>query len=231
MKKTIYLAPNRRNRRIADKAKASGKKHVAAIVLMSSPVVIHTVTAVLDMPNAYGDRKQRCEEIITAVTGNTYVTVPAPVLTQTNTDYVAYSTAASSSIKESTFRLINNDLKGIMSLFQSAANDDPANAETIVLSGKFKVKKITLNQKHEFELHNGILSGTIHLNAPGGGSYTCHDWEYSPDGITFTKMTPTIPAETDMIGLTPGEYAHFRHRLITKDGPEGWSQVEKIMVN
>jgi hypothetical protein len=99
----------------------------------------------------------------------------------------------------------------------SAANADPENAETIILSGAFKVKKITLNQKHEFELHNGILSGTIHLNAPGGGNHTCHDWEYSADGVHFTKMTPTIAAETDMEGLTPGEYAYFRHRLITKD--------------
>jgi hypothetical protein len=76
----------------------------------------------------------------------------------------------------------------------SAANADPENAETIILSGAFKVKKITLNQKHEFELHNGILSGTIHLNAPGGGNHTCHDWEYSAHGVHFTKMTPTIAA-------------------------------------
>jgi hypothetical protein len=230
MKKTIYLASNRRNRRMAEKAHASKNKKVAVIVLMSSPVTIHAVTAVLDMPDAYGERLLRCTEIIAAVTSNANVTVPAPILDQTNTDYTNYSTAGSASVKNSTFRRINNDLKGIMSLFQSAANADTENAETIILSGKFRVKKITINQKHEFDVVNGVISGMMHLTAPGGDNHTCHDWEYSPDGIHFTKMTPTIGAETDISGLTPGQDAYFRHQLITKDGPEGWSQVIKEMV-
>src|SRR3954470_12075608 len=133
MKKKLHLLPNRHNRRMADRAKASGKKHLACIVLMSSPVVIHTITAVLDMPNAYGERKDRIDEIILAVTGNANVTVPAPVLVTANADNVLYKAANTSSLKESTFRPIHNDMKGIMSLFQTAANADPANAETIIL--------------------------------------------------------------------------------------------------
>jgi hypothetical protein len=54
-----------------------------------------------------------------------------------------------------------------MRLFQIVADNDPANSEVIILSGNFKVKKIALNQKHAFELSNGINSGTVDMEAEG----------------------------------------------------------------
>jgi len=229
MKKTIKLPGNRKNRRLAKRNNA--KKHSMQIfVLAAVTTPIHTITAVLDLPDDYANRILRFQEIITACTGNPNVTVPPATLTQANTDLKTYENATTAAARNTAFTPIHNDVKGIMSLFQTAANANVANAIVIIESGKFKVKTITPRQKQQFELHNGLVSGMVHLTAEGGGPHTCHCWRYSPDGTNFTIMIPTVEAHTDKDGLTPGVYAYFTHELITKDGPQGESQIEKIMV-
>jgi hypothetical protein len=123
-----------------------------------------------------------------------------------------------------------NALNAMMRLFQEAADADPENAIAIIESGAFKVKKVAIPQKHDFDATNNPVSGVIDLVAPGGGPRTCHDWMYSPDGTVFERMPPTVGAETHKSGLTPGQNAFFTHELITKDGPQGISQIIKIIV-
>ena len=229
MKKTVKLPSNRKNRRHA--ARNNSKKNSKQIfILVSMATPIHILTAVLDMPEDTGGRLIRIQEILTAVTDNAYVTVPPASLTQANTDFNAYKGAATASERNATFRPIHNDLKGIMSLFQSAADANSENGIVIIESGKFKVKKIALNQKHEFEALNGLVSGMVHLTAEGGPNHSCHDWYYSADGVAFERMLPTVDAHTDKGGLIPGEYAYFKHQLITSSGPQGESQIIRIMV-
>jgi hypothetical protein len=193
------------------------------------PVIIHQITAVLNMPDEYLEQIDRSQKIIAACTGNPYVTVPVATLTAAGTALTDFKSAPVSS-RTSALRTLRNALKAIMSLFQVAADAAPANAETIILSGNFKVKIIALNQKQTFVVENGINPGMIHLEGEAGPPHTCHDWNYSPDGINFTRMPPTVAAHTDKIGLTPGQYAYFTHELVTKDGGQGVSQIEKIMV-
>ena len=115
--------------------------------------------------------------------------------------------------------------------FQVAANKDPANAKVIIQSGNFHVKTITPRQKGDFILTNGTVSGTVVLAGPGAGhDDACHDWMYSADGITFEHMAPTIQARTTKTGLTPGQWAYFTHEIVSRDGGQGVSQIEKIMV-
>src|SRR5690349_17882778 len=102
-------------------------------------VTIHQITAVLDWPTEYAEQVKFSRKTIDMCTGNANVTVPPAMLAQANTDYTAFDTAATASDRKSTERPIHNDLKAIMSLFQIAANADPANAESIILSGNFKV--------------------------------------------------------------------------------------------
>ena len=229
MKKSIKLSYSRKNRRFVERNNAK-KNHRHIFILATMPAPIHVITAVLDVPTDYPSRLLRFQELINACTDNVYVTVPPTMLTQANTHFTAYKTAGTVAERDAAFRPIHNDLKGIMSLFQSAGDANPENAIVIIESGKFKVKQLTLSQKHQFELHNGLISGTVQLTAEGGPQRSCHDWYYSPDGITFTRMTPTVNADTDKAGLTPGEYAYFTHELITSQGPQGVSQIMRIMV-
>lgn len=194
------------------------------------PVTIHQVTAVLNMPDEYLAQGKHAADIIDASKASTYVTVPKPNLDAADEALANFQKAPTSKAREAALRPLRQALQGIMFYFQSAANADPANGEVIVESGGFKVKKITINQKHSFELSYGVNSGTINLDAEGAGQHACHDWMYSADGKTFAHMAPTVNAHTHMDGLTPGQYAYFTHEVVTKDGGQGVSQIESIMV-
>ncbi len=194
------------------------------------PVIIHQITAVLDMPDEYLAQGQHASDVITASTASTYVTVPPANLNIATKSLAIFQSATTSAERNAALRPLRQALQSVMSFFQSTANGDPANAEVIIESGGFKVKKIVPRQKQDFELSNGINSGTINLDAAGAGPHTCHNWMYSPDGVTFTRMMPTINAHTHMDALTPGQYAYFTHEVVNKEGGQGESQVEKIMV-
>ena len=194
------------------------------------PVTIHQITAVLDMPDDYLAQGKHASDIITASTGSTYVTVPPANLDAAGKALTTFQSAGTPAARKAAERPLRQALQAIMFFFQAAANADPANAEVIVESGGFKVKKISLNQKHSFQLSNGINSGTIDLDAEGAGHYACHDWMYSADGKSFTHLPPTMSAHTHIDGLTPGQYAYFTHEVVTKDGGQGVSQVESIIV-
>jgi hypothetical protein len=193
-------------------------------------VIIHQITAVLDMPEDYLGEAQRGNEIITASTGNAYVTVPPATITAASNAVAVLQNATTPAERKAAQRPLRIALQAIMSFFQAAGDADPANAEVIIESGAFKVKKISLAEKHIFQVSNGVASGTIDLETEGSGPYTCHDWRYSPDGITFTRMAPTMSAHTQMVGLTPGQLAYFTNEVVTKDGGQGVSQILQILV-
>jgi hypothetical protein len=193
-------------------------------------VIIRQITAVLNMPDDYLEQGQHANDIITASTASASVTVPPAIITASKTALTAFQNAETYAARNAALRPLRQALQGIMSFFQVAANADPANAEVIIESGGFKVKHFVPRHKQDFELSNGLISGTINLDAEGAGQHAFHDWMYSPDGITFTRMVPTLNAHTHMDGLTVGQWAYFTHEVITKDGGQGVSQVEKIMV-
>lgn len=229
MKKQIFLLDNRRNRRKAARDLKKNKPQSETIILMSIPLAVHTITAVLDMPKGNAERGARAKDITDACEVSTYVSVPAGTIATVRADTTAYN-GATSATRPNLWRVLHNDMKALMRMFQDAADADPANAIAIIESGAFKVKQVAIPQKHEFTATNNAVSGTIDLIAPGGPTRSCHDWKYSADGLNFVRMTPTIAAETHKDGLTPGRFAWFTHELITKDGPQGISQVIKIEV-
>lgn len=194
------------------------------------PVTIHQVTAVLNMPDEYLKQAEHAGKVIDASKASTYVKVPPANIDTANEALATFRNAATPAARNAALRPLRQSLQAIMFLFQTAANADPANAISIVESGGFKVKAIALNQKHSFELSYGVNSGTINLDAEGAGQHACHDWRYSADGKTFAHMAPTVNAHTHIDGLTPGQYAYFTHEVVTKDGGQGVSQVESIMV-
>jgi hypothetical protein len=230
MKKTIYLKDNRRNRRRIQKGLQPQKQRCATIILMAVPLPIHTITAVLDMPKGNANRGVRAEEIINACAASTYVTVPPATITAIQLNLTNYN-GATPSTRTNLWRILNNDMKSLMRLFQEAGDNDPENAIAIIESGAFRVKEVNIPQKHEFTVENSPVNGTVDLSAEGGGPQSCHDWMYSADNVTFERMRPTVIAETHKDGLPIGEFAYFTHEIVTSEGPQGVSQVIKIMVS
>jgi len=228
MKKTILLLATRSNRRLSAR-NLRKKRPYGPVIILTTSVTIHAVTAVLDIPDGNLERGQRADEILTKAASSTYVTVPPPDILAMRGRLSDYN-AATPATRENRWRLVHNDLKALMGIFQTAANDNVGDAQAIIESGGFKVKHAPSFHKHVFQAENSAISGVIDLTAEGGGQQSCHDWMYSPDGVTWERMTPTVLAHTQKSGLTPKTDAYFTHELITAAGPQGLSQVVKIIV-
>jgi len=200
-----------------------------AIILMGTTTVIKTLIAVLDLKGSKADICALCTAIITKSATSTYVTVlPATILALRG--LVTSYSSSDSGTEQDAFRDLNNGMKGLMFLFQSAANSAPNLANAIILSGGFKVKRITPRKAQAWSAKNNPVQGIIDLKAAGGPARSAHTWYYSLDGAVFHQMTATLKAETQITGLASNIVIYFMHELITKDGPQGFDLVIKMNV-
>jgi hypothetical protein len=114
---------------------------------------------------------------------------------------------------------------------QSAADADPENAEAIITSAGFAVRKTTIRQKQTFAVKYGPVSGTIHVTAPSSGPRASYEWQSSVDGgKTWMQAANTLQAKTTFVGLPVATTVEFRFRVTTKTGMGDWSQPTSILV-
>ncbi|HLG35894.1 MAG TPA: hypothetical protein VI757_13525, partial [Bacteroidia bacterium] len=124
-----------------------------------------------------------------------------------------------------------NNLRGLKLDVQAIADADLDNAAEIIVAAGMKVKKQGAINKQDFTVKDGSLSGTVKLIAKGiGKAHAAHDWAMSEDGTNWTPVTPTLQADTEVSGLTPGSIRDFRHRNILKDGPTDWIEYNDFVV-
>ncbi len=230
MQQTIYLSDTRKNRRFIKKNRKQKRYKNRYIIISLTPTVIHTLTAVLKLPNGNADRGVKAKKILDACTNNAYVAITTAKINNIRRDITSYNGANKSTRKER-WRKVKNDLNWLMSQFQMAANDDYEISNELIKSGGFGVKKVAIQQKKKFSADNDIQSGCIVAEAQGGGQRTCHDWCISLDGINFLRELPTIGAKAKFKGLIRNTYVYIKHQLVTKSGGQGYSQVIKILVH
>ena len=230
MKKFIVLKNTKKNRGLMMRSLKNQKQSTKYIILSLIPTAIHAITAVLDVPNGYLAKGEKAGEVVNAWTDNKWLPVDAVLQKQYLDDITNYTDADSTAARNSAWKIVHDDLKALMRQVQTAADKKPADAIEIIESFKFRVKKVAQHQIQKFAATNGTESGVIDLVAPGGANYTCHDWWFSADGITFVRMQPTVAAHTQIKGLKPDSYVYFQHELINKKGGTGISEVIKIRV-
>lgn len=229
MKKSLKKSSGKKKKKQLKKLFRKMRKEYKFSFLMSQVTAVHSVTAVLGMPQGKDKRIKLATEIVAACTDNANVAVDIAILDGISEDIASYKSADSGSNKDA-WRLVKNGLGTVMSLFQTAANNDNMRCKSIIHSGKFKVKEIGLAQKRKFKAKNSGLEGEVILTAQGGGQNTCHDWSHSPDGVNFVRLPPTIAGKTKVKELVAGKYGWFTHELVTTKGGQGISQMIKIMV-
>jgi len=126
---------------------------------------------------------------------------------------------------------VQNDLRGLKMEVQALADVAPADAETIITAAGMKVKKQGAINKQDFIVKDGKVSGSVRLIAKGSTvARSAHDWAQSPDGTNWTPVTPTLKADTEVSGLTPGSIWDFRHRYILKDGATDWLEINDWVI-
>ena len=230
MKKIEFRVNTKKNRSYAKKCVKFRKGKGNIVILMSTTTVIHVVTGTLDMPESNADKGVRATFISTTAAGSSRVAIPTPVITALNGKIGAFNTATPAT-RATAERTMVNALKSLMRTFQTAADDDPANAVAILNSGGFGIKILGGGTQQAFKVKNSPTSGTVILVAAGGGNNTCHVWKYSLDGVVWTWIMPTIAAKATIENLPTGKFAFFTHELVNKNGGQGVSQVFHLLIS
>ncbi len=230
MKKIEFRVNTKKNRSYAKKCVKFRKGKGNIVILMSTTTVIHVVTGTLDMPESNADKGVRATFISTTAAGSSRVAIPTPVITALNGKIGAFNTATPAT-RATAERTMVNALKSLMRTFQTAADDDPANAIAILNSGGFGIKILGGSSLHEFKVVNSETSGNVTLTAAGGGTRSCHIWKYSLDGVVWNWIVPTIAAKATIENLPVGKYVYFTHEVVNKNGPQGVSQVFRLLIS
>jgi hypothetical protein len=167
---------------------------------------------------------------------------PNPPLPQLSTDIDAFDaaetathsrTVGAAATRDAKLVIVKADLAEVCVYVQGLVNADPANAATIAQSAGLSLRKVGVHSKAELSAKpDTTTSGSVDLVAKLGDATTAaHEWQYSIDGgKTWASVQTTLQAKTTITGLTPATTVLFRHRAITKTGPDAWSQPVSMIV-
>jgi hypothetical protein len=215
-------------------------KRIKTIILLPL-VVIRRVIAVLDFPTDIDDFITYANSIHGSMTGSAFFAALAARLATllthignlitahngTKTNPPTFTTAD----RDGRLLIVQNYLRSLKMDVQAIADATPASAEEIITAAGMKVKKQGAINKQDFVVRDGRVSGSAKLIAKGiGKAHAAHDWAMSADGTNWTPVTPTLKADTEISGLTPGSIIDCRHRNILKDGPTDWIEFNDFVV-
>jgi hypothetical protein len=166
---------------------------------------------------------------------------PNPPLPQLSTDIDAFDaaetathsrTVGAAATRDAKLVIVKADLAEVCVYVQGLVNADPANAATIAQSAGLSLRKVGVHSKAELSAKpDTTTSGSVDLVAKLGGVKAAHEWQYSIDGgKTWASVQTTLQAKTTITGLSPATTVLFRHRAITKTGPDAWSQPVSMIV-
>ena len=127
-------------------------------------------------------------------------------------------------------QVVISDLHQLLAYVQQVANQDPANAATIIVSAGMSVRKKGTAVKPPLSVKAGV-SGTVKLVAKAAKSNRSHEWQFSTDGKTWTSAPSTSKASTVVTGLQSGVLTYFRHRNVTTAGAGDWTSPVSIAVS
>lgn len=215
-------------------------------------VIVKRIVGVLNIPARIPQFIAKAKNIVLMMTNNPNFPTPypsnTPTLTAVTADITALETAESTALtktkgaaeaRDVKKSLVMKDLYALLRYIQGVADNSPPNAEAIILSSGFDVKKAGERIKAPFEALNGEVSGTVILRAKSAGIRSSYEWQMSmlpaslktdSPATQWTDLPSTLQAKTEVSGLTPGSTMQFRYRAVTKSGEGSWSQVVSIIV-
>jgi hypothetical protein len=138
----------------------------------------------------------------------------------------AVGAVAARNAAEKAVRLTLNALRAYV---ETVANGDPDHASEIAQKAGMSVRKSGAHPKSDLAVTHGA-TGEVKLAAKGIRGGRSHEWQSSPDGKTWSDLPGSLQATTHVKGLQPGATAYFRHRVLTKAGPQDWSQPVSVIV-
>ena len=165
---------------------------------------------------------------------------PNPPLAQLSTDIGALDnletathtrTVGSVAARDAQLVIVRADLVKVCAYVQGLVDADPSNAATLAASAGLFLRQTTVPSRPELSARpSKTVSGAVSLAARLGGTKAAHEWQWSTNGgATWTSAQTTLQGKTTISGFAPGTAVLFRHRAITKDGPDAWCAPVSII--
>jgi hypothetical protein len=202
-------------------------------------VIIKTIIAVLKKPVKVGDLITYAKAVYKAMKANALFAASLATLAELETAITALYDAetghkqkpptVSTEARNAAKTAVNKLLNTLRDDVQKVADDDPPNAEAIIVAAAMFVKKSSARGKQKNTAENGNEPGTVVLTAEGKGG---HEWRMSQDDENWIPLEYTGTSKTVVKGLKSGEIYYFQNRKVyTKGVKSEWSQSIKIRVN
>jgi hypothetical protein len=214
-------------------------KSIKSIILL--PIVVtRRLIAVLDFPTDIDDFITYANGIYGSMTGSAFFAALAAKLATLLTNIGNLTTAHNgtktnpptftTADRDGRLLIVQNNLRSLRMDVQEIADATPADAEEIITAAGMKVKRQGTINKQDFVVKDGSVSGNAKLVAKGNRVRSAHDWAMSMDGTNWISITPTLAANTEISGQTPGSILDFRHREIRKEGPTDWIEFFNFVI-
>jgi hypothetical protein len=207
---------------------------------MTATPIVHRTTAVLKMPPRKAAVTAAATSILNALTNNTAFPSPTPPLATVSADLAAYEAAEAAVVtrvkgaavtRNAKFAVLHADLQHLMAYVQQVADANPANAQSIIESAGFSIRKTASHPKSAVTIKPGQVSGSAKIVAKAASRRASYEWQYSTDQKTWTNAPSTLQAKTAITGLTSGTVYYFRVRPVTKEGEGPFSQTVQLLVS
>jgi hypothetical protein len=128
-------------------------------------------------------------------------------------------------------KIVHDDLKALRSYVEVIVNGDPTHADTIAADAGMALRKSAVVHKPDLVAKRATVSGAVDVVAKAISGAKAYDWQYSADGgKTWTSSPSSTKARTQIANLQVGATVSFRHRAITKGGPQDWGQPVSTVV-
>jgi hypothetical protein len=135
------------------------------------------------------------------------------------------------SARDEAFVVARQAMQTYQQYVQQKADADPEEAASIITGAGLRVRLPSSRRKSLFAARPGLRSGEVVLEAKAPSKRTRYEWEASSDGgQTWVSRGKTLQSKTTIDELPVGEYAHFRYRVLTKDGLSDWSDPLEVLV-
>ena len=206
---------------------------------MAATLKVRRVTAVLKMPPRKPLVGAYVTSIINAMTGNTLLPSPTPPLATLSADLAAFEASEATALtrvkgaavtRNEKYLVLHGDMEHEMAYVQSVADANPANAQSIIESSGFAVRKTTSHPKTALKATVGPVPGAVKLVAKSVATRASYEWQFSTDQKVWTNAPTSLQAKIAITGLTSGTVYYFRFRGVTKAGEGAYSQVVQLLV-
>ena len=180
------------------------------------------------------------QHVVQSMASSTWFAGLTALLTQTTTDLAALQAAQATALgrakgareaRDDKKKVVVDDLVLLKSAVQTAVNQNPGLAATIIESSGLFQKRFTRRSTPNLAAAMAPVNpGEVRVRAKAVKG-ACYEWQCSLDGgKTWVAMGITTVANTSVLGMTMGSAVLFRFRTTIKKTTGDWSPMLSFFV-